>query len=173
MMKIILIATDGSPHAEKAVEVGAALAKKFGSRVIVLHVLMRSASFDAIHKAFKAQGLPTSVLDELTRPMPLAYGFDLGASPIDPVVPLIELGTLGQRILDRAKAFLTKEGIADVRTFMEDGDPAKTILEIANRESADTIVMGHRGLGALQEVIVGGVSTKVGHLAPCTVITVK
>ncbi len=171
MMKTILIATDGSAHADKAVDLGGALAKKFGSQVIVLHVLMREASFDAIYGAFKAQNLPTNVLDELTRPIPLAYGFEFG--PSQPVVPLLELGTLGQRILDRAKALLAKEGIANAKLVVEEGNPAKMILEVAKRESADTIIMGNRGLGALQEVIVGSVSTKVGHLSTCTVVTVK
>jgi nucleotide-binding universal stress UspA family protein len=56
---------------------------------------------------------------------------------------------------------------------MEDEDPANKIIEIAKLENADFIVMGHRGLGALRELLAGSVSTKVGHLAATTVVSVK
>ena len=170
MMKTLVIATDGSAHADKALDVAAALAGKFGSKIVVVHVLMRGASFSSIYEAFKTQGLPTDVLDELPQPMPAVYGF---VGPVTPVVSVLELATLGQRILDRAKATLEKSGIRGATFSMEDGDPPRAILDVAKRENADAIIMGHRGLGVLQEVIAGSVSTKIGHLAPCTVITVK
>ncbi len=172
MLKNMLLAVDGSAHANKAVDICAALAKKFGSRITVLHVLMRDAQFDVIYRAFKDQGLSTDVLDELTAAMPSIIG-PYVVGPTSPVVPLLQLGTLGQRILDRAKARLEKEGIQNAKYLLEDGHTSKKILEVAESDKADAIIMGHRGLGALQEVVVGSVSTKVSHLAICTVITVK
>ncbi len=171
-MKTILIATDGSDHAGKALDIGAALAKKFGSRIIILHIMMRGASFDAVHKAFIAQGLSTDILDELLKDQMPTFAYGMGG-PIPPIVPLIELGRLGQRILDRAKKTLTDEGIEDAKFLMEDGDAAEKIVDIAKRENADVIVLGHRGLGTVGEVFAGSVSTKVGHRAACTVISVK
>ncbi len=170
-MKKILVATDGSVHADKALDVAAALAKKYGSQVSVIHVLMREAPFSAIHRAFAAQGLSTRVLDELaeTLVLPVAYG----AGTVAPVVPLIHLVELGQRILDRAKAALEAEGIQTASFKMEDGHPPKVILDVAKRENVDAIVIGHRGLSVFGEMMMGSVSTRVAHLASCTVITVK
>nr|WP_231613761.1 universal stress protein [Halomonas sp. BC04] len=42
----------------------------------------------------------------------------------------------------------------------------------ANEIAADAIVMGSRGVSELKGLLVGSVSHKVMHSAPCTVITV-
>jgi nucleotide-binding universal stress UspA family protein len=41
MAKTILIATDGSSHANKAVQVGSDIAAKYGAEVVLVHVLLR------------------------------------------------------------------------------------------------------------------------------------
>jgi hypothetical protein len=43
-IKTILIPVDGSVHARKAALVGAAIAAKFGARVVLLHILLRNIS---------------------------------------------------------------------------------------------------------------------------------
>lgn len=53
------------------------------------------------------------------------------------------------------------------------GDPAAAILEIAEKEAADLVVIGSRGLGALSGLVMGSVSQKLVHLAPCPVLIVK
>lgn len=53
------------------------------------------------------------------------------------------------------------------------GDPAAVILGIAEKESADLLVLGSRGLGALSGLVMGSVSQKLVHLAPCPVLIVK
>jgi nucleotide-binding universal stress UspA family protein len=53
------------------------------------------------------------------------------------------------------------------------GDPVKCILSMTEQEEVDVIVMGTRGLGDLQGLLVGSVSHKVSNLAPCTCIAVK
>jgi nucleotide-binding universal stress UspA family protein len=47
------------------------------------------------------------------------------------------------------------------------------ICSLANRESYDLIVMGSRGLGAIDEMILGSVSHKVLHDALYPVVIVK
>ncbi len=54
-----------------------------------------------------------------------------------------------------------------------DGDPAERILEYAERESADCIVMGSRGLSDVRGLVLGSVSHKVSNRAVCTCIAVK
>ena len=55
---------------------------------------------------------------------------------------------------------------------MEDDDPDDKILDAAKRENADFIVLGRRGLAACHGMLSGSVSTKVGHMASATVISV-
>jgi nucleotide-binding universal stress UspA family protein len=53
------------------------------------------------------------------------------------------------------------------------GDPVAEILAIARKESADLIVIGSRGLGAIRGAVMGSVSQKVAQTADCPVMIVK
>lgn len=53
------------------------------------------------------------------------------------------------------------------------GDPAAEIIEIAEKEMADLIVIGSRGLGTIKGVFMGSVSQKVTHHSSCPVMIVK
>jgi nucleotide-binding universal stress UspA family protein len=173
MIKTVLIATDGSSHARKAESLGGAIASKFAARVLLLHVLMRSASFRTMYDAFKREGLPTTALDriadvQMKSPVTVPYG-----GPILPHVTTDILLQFGEHCLSKARRALEDEGIKDAKVLLEDGDAAERIVAVAEREKADLVVMGHRGLGALRELAAGSVSSKVSHHAPCTVVSVK
>ncbi|PKL59338.1 MAG: universal stress protein [Methanomicrobiales archaeon HGW-Methanomicrobiales-4] len=53
------------------------------------------------------------------------------------------------------------------------GDPSVEIVNIAQKEMADLIIIGSRGLGALKGVLLGSVSQKIAQAAPCPVMIVK
>lgn len=53
------------------------------------------------------------------------------------------------------------------------GSPAARILEAAQAWRAGLIVMGSRGLSGLRSLTAGGVSNRVAHQAPCSVLLVK
>jgi nucleotide-binding universal stress UspA family protein len=53
------------------------------------------------------------------------------------------------------------------------GDIAGEILACANREQADLIVMGSRGLGVFSGAILGSISTKIVHSSEVSVLIVK
>ena len=53
------------------------------------------------------------------------------------------------------------------------GPPGQTIVEEAERWGADLILMGSRGLGAWNRVLLGSVSTAVVHHANCSVEVVR
>ena len=75
-------------------------------------------------------------------------------------------------VLAPAKERLSKAGIKAIRLAIESGDPAQAIVRFAEVKKADFIVMGSRGLSDLGGLVYGSVSHKVGHLAPCTCVTV-
>lgn len=53
------------------------------------------------------------------------------------------------------------------------GYPAPTIIEYANNEKVDLVVIGSRGLNSLQEMVLGSVSHKVLKRVDCPVLVVK
>ena len=53
------------------------------------------------------------------------------------------------------------------------GDPAESIVKIAETRKCDLIVMGSRGLGRLAGLVLGSASQKVVSHAPCPVLIVR
>ncbi len=53
------------------------------------------------------------------------------------------------------------------------GDPATEIVNVAKEITADMIVMGSRGLGRIQGLLMGSVSNRVTNLAHCPVLVVR
>jgi nucleotide-binding universal stress UspA family protein len=75
-------------------------------------------------------------------------------------------------LLARAFDKLSGEGI-EVETHARDGDPAQVILEVAQEQKADLIVVGNRGLTGIERFLLGSVSSKLSHHAPCSVMIVR
>ena len=53
------------------------------------------------------------------------------------------------------------------------GEPGPSIVEYANKENFDLVVIGSRGLNSLQEMVLGSVSHKVVKRVKCPVLIVK
>lgn len=53
------------------------------------------------------------------------------------------------------------------------GTPAEAIVQYADQQNVDQIVMGKQGQGGLQALLLGSVVNKVLHLAKCPVVLVK
>lgn len=77
-----------------------------------------------------------------------------------------------RRGLEEAATRLAERGIA-AELEVASGDAATAILDVAERSAADLIVMGTRGLGGAERWLIGSVSTKVLHHAPCSVLVVR
>ena len=67
---------------------------------------------------------------------------------------------IDEHILGIAKFQAENAGARDVSVAMLDGDPAERILEHAEREGADCIVLGSRGLSDVKGLILGSVLRK-------------
>jgi nucleotide-binding universal stress UspA family protein len=77
----------------------------------------------------------------------------------------------GQAVLDDALQRLDKSTFK-IRTELLEGPEAESILQAAETSQADLIVIGTRGFGAVKGMLVGSVSRKVIHFAPCPVMVV-
>lgn len=53
------------------------------------------------------------------------------------------------------------------------GMPAEAIVQYADEQAVDQIVMGRQGQGGLQTLLLGSVGNKVLHLAKCPVLLIK
>ncbi len=81
-------------------------------------------------------------------------------------------GAVGSRALEAAEALFHAAGVP-VEREIGSGEPAPTLIEIAERHGCDAIIMGARGLGALSSAILGSVSQGVLHASRLPVTIVK
>ncbi len=145
MLQKILVAVDGSEFSKKALEFACELAEKFEGSLNILHV---------------PQG---SVADRV---------MVLGGASIMIHAESEQIEEAGRTLIEAANKFAAKKLPGKVTTELRGGDPAAEIVASAKENGADCIVMGTRGLGDLGSLLLGSVSHKVSHSAPCTCITV-
>lgn len=86
------------------------------------------------------------------------------------------LGTAPQRIsrevLSEAKACALRAGTSNVEAFEGLGDPVRAILDFADTEQADMVVVGRRGRGRLAGLLLGSISQNLATRASCPVVVV-
>jgi nucleotide-binding universal stress UspA family protein len=137
----IVLPVDFSERSLGAARYAEALAARFGAEVILLHVLPPP------HYEFSALEVGGTVLNELFAARSARVRAELDSFQQE------ELAHIGTRRL------------------LEEGDPAGKIIELAQREKADIIVMPTHGYGPFRRFILGSVTAKVLHDADCPVWT--
>ena len=147
MLARILVAVDGSDASDRAVKMAGALANGFDASLYLLHVVREMQVPDELRKLAKVENLDSSRLGVLKM--------------------------LGKEILEHAKEEVKKAGAKQVESNVHVGEPATTILRFADENQADLIVMGSRGLGQIEGMLLGSVSRKVGNLAKVDCLTVR
>ena len=147
MFNNILVAVDGSAQAGKAVSAGSALAAKFDANLILLCVVDHSHAPRDVARFAEAEAVDDPEKFE-------------ERSTIETVLKPLE---------DEAR----RAGVNHIRAEVSRGDPAHSILGFADGGDVDLIVMGRRGLGPFEGLLMGSVSSKVTALAACPVLTVK
>jgi nucleotide-binding universal stress UspA family protein len=74
--------------------------------------------------------------------------------------------------LDEAAGRLREAGL-EVEIHAREGDPADAILDVAEEEGADLIVVGNKGMTGAKRFLLGSVPNKVSHHAPCSVMIIR
>jgi len=171
MTKKILVATDGSQTGVRAVAYAAELSRKLGSDLSIVHVLLHGRPSNELRRLAEVENL----VEAAKVPDPFAHRGFLGAdrSPEQELEDIRVVGAFGEEILTQAKEAALGASAQNVTTHLCAGDYADEILEVAETEGVDMIVVGRRGLGRLREILLGSVSQKILHHAPCTVVVAR
>lgn len=166
MVGHILVATDGSDKARDAVAMAAKLAKAIDTHLTVLHVV--PPGFASATDGFPGSGRVFRIgnmIPGMSRPTELLHapveGIDESAS------------ALGTGIVEEATHEARGLGVENVTARLETGDCAETILDVAREIGASMIVVGSRGLGKLEGMILGSVSKAVAKHAHCSVLVIR
>jgi len=61
----------------------------------------------------------------------------------------------------------------EVETHAREGDPADAILDVAEEQRADLIVVGNKGMTGAKRFLLGSVPNKISHHAPCSVMIIR
>jgi nucleotide-binding universal stress UspA family protein len=141
-MQNIMVATDGSPSANRAVDAAAKLAKTAGCELVILTV-------------------GGSITGEKLRRL-ANIGGDVSEA----------LEAASEQILELARKRALRNGVTAVKLQSGWGEPAEIILNIVQRKKIDMLVIGRRGRGRLSGLLLGSVSQKLASLAPCIVVVV-
>ncbi|HEX8073393.1 MAG TPA: universal stress protein [Thermoleophilaceae bacterium] len=73
----------------------------------------------------------------------------------------------------RAAAEQVQGAGVEVETFSRQGDPADAILDVAEEQTADLIIVGNKGMTGAKRFLLGSVPNKVSHHAPCSVMIIR
>jgi nucleotide-binding universal stress UspA family protein len=129
----IVVGTDGTENAERAVDRAGVIARAFGATV---HVV----------SAFS-----------------------------DDRTPLVGAGRQGDRVhaqqhVDRAQERLAQQDV-ETEAHLSNQEPGRALVEIADEQHAQMIVVGNRGMTGVKRVL-GSVPNHVAHHAHCDVVIV-
>ncbi|MBV8502337.1 MAG: universal stress protein [Paucibacter sp.] len=147
MFKHILVATDGSALAQKAISYAVALARSCGARVTALMVV---PDYNAVEyaSAIVKDGESSTALRQ-------------------------QLAITGRQRLDEALAHETLAGVTVARRIAVADDPYEQILVSAAELRCDLIVMASRGRGALSSALLGSQTLRVLTDAQIPVLVVR
>ncbi|MDP1820697.1 MAG: universal stress protein [Acidimicrobiales bacterium] len=138
----IVVGTDGSPTAERAVARAGALSAIDGARVIIVTAYTPGSS----DMSAVMDTVPADIRHTLT----------------DRVQ--------AEELAQRGRSIAKEAGAPKVVVQAISGDPSSVLLEAAKDFDADLIVVGSKGLTSHTHFIMGSVASSVAHHAPCDVL---
>ena len=145
MFNSIVVGTDGSETARKAVQQATALARQVDASISLV------SAFEPV---------PNQRLREESREVP--KDLEWMVNPREDV----------EATLKDAAEEVDAAGVK-VEIFAREGDAADAILDVAEEQRADLIVVGNKGMTGAKRFLLGSVPNKVSHHAPCSVMIIR
>ena len=160
MIHHVLVPTDGSEYAERAVRFSAQVAdRRHEAEVTVLYVHLRVQPISQERASVQVPGEP---LQEIP---PLHVETD--------AEELVHAQEIVDRAVAEIKSLVTSPDVTITGRVVVDDRVDEGVLKVADEIKADIIVMGTRGLSALRGAIMGSVSHALIEKATCPVLIVK
>jgi nucleotide-binding universal stress UspA family protein len=141
----MVIGTDGSETASEAVRQATELARRLGAK---------------IHVVSAYEPVPEARLREERQEVPANMQWMV--NPREDVDETLKTAAQG-----------IEEAGVEVETHAREGDPADAILDVAEEQQADLIVVGNKGMTGAKRFLLGSVPNKVSHHAPCSVMIIR
>ncbi len=145
MFSSIVVGTDGSETAGKAVQQATELARQVGASISLV------SAFEPV---------ANQRLREESREVP--KDLEWMVNPREDV----------EATLKEAAEEVDGAGV-EVETYAREGDAADAILDVAEEQKADLIVVGNKGMTGAKRFLLGSVPNKVSHHAPCSVLIIR
>lgn len=145
MIKKIIVGTDGSDTAAQAVIQAGELAEKLDASLVIV------SAFDPVSESRLKE-------EKAGLPQDLEWAVNQ-REDVDAMLSVVA-------------APLTERKI-DVKITARQGNPADAILDVAEEEGADLIVVGNKGMAGARRFLLGSVPNKISHHAPCSVLIVR
>lgn len=159
MINNIVVAIDGSEHANKALRMAADLAAKYQTRLYIFHVLLTGH----VPKEIRALSeVPATGESEIA----------VGDHHVTELRPEVRVD-IAERILARGREIAAQYGAAEIETHWDEGPTANCILEHARTRSAEMVVVGSRGVDGSPGLPVGSVSGRIAQLFEGSILTVR
>ena len=143
----VLAAIDGSDHAVKTLDFAIEFTRRYAGNLHLLYVAPDDSPPEALMEYAHAEHLQET--------------------------PSAVYSAIGESLLRRAEDRAMEAEVPTVVHRLEFGDAARGIIDYARDHAIDVIVLGTRGHGELEGLLLGSVSMKVQSLAPCTCICVR
>jgi nucleotide-binding universal stress UspA family protein len=145
VFRSIVVGTDGSETARKAVQEAIGLARAVGATIELVSAY---------------EPIPEQRMRREAREAP--QDLQWMVNPREDV---------DATLADASEA--VREAGVTVNAYPREGDPADAILDVAEERGADLIVVGNKGMTGAKRFLLGSVPNKVSHHAPCSVLIIR
>ena len=145
MFHSIVVGTDGSETAKQAVSQATELAKSIGA---------------TIHLVSAYEPVPEQRLRDEAKQTPGDLQW------------MVNQREDVDATLEEAASSIREAGI-EVEIYARQGDPADSILDVAEERGSDLIIVGNKGMTGAKRFLLGSVPNKVSHHAPCSVLIIR
>jgi nucleotide-binding universal stress UspA family protein len=140
----IVVGTDGSETAERAVNKAAALAKAVGAELIIISAFNNRA--------------PAGVA---------AAGISIDSGWVAAAQDSAE--SVAREAAERAKS----DGVASVSYQAVAGEPSEALIHVTQEQEADLLVVGSKGMQSTARFLLGPIANKVSRKVDCDLLIVE
>ncbi len=168
-MHRVLLAIDGTPASQMALEIACALAETYEAALGLLMVTQPGEVTDDVISAAQIEGVLRtgtgyrSVSDAVSSS---SYAQETRRAESAALMASL----IAEQIVDTAKAYSRDKPFHAIKTFIASGDPGKEIIACAKNNAADIIIMGHDQQGRVEALFKSSVAEYVQAKAECPVL---